>query len=66
MNVDEIKNCLVVLSADERSEVAAFLYPSCAALLILNTSSESRQRLETNARTNWLSPEEFEKRLDLR
>jgi len=63
MSVEEIKNSLVALSADERSEVTAFLFQ-------LRRASDTEYQARINAvisdkdPEHWLTPEEFEKRLD--
>ncbi len=63
MSVEEIKKSLTTLSPDERSEVTAFLFHLRHA-----TDSDYQQRLnrvmEDRTPQHWLSPEEFEKRLD--
>ena len=63
MSVEEIKNSLVTLSAEERSEVTAFLYH-----LLHASDREYQQRVDAaiadKEPDHWLTPEEFEKRLD--
>jgi hypothetical protein len=63
MSVEEIKNSLVALSSEERSEVTAFLYHLRHA-----SDREYQQKIDAviadKEPEHWLTPEEFERRLD--
>jgi len=63
MSVEEIKKSLAALSPAQQGEVAAFLFHLRHA-----TDSEYQERVTTivadKDREHWLTPEEFEKRLD--
>jgi hypothetical protein len=63
MSVEELKEALTHLSAKEQDEVTAFLSH------LRHRSDESYQgvvnrRIADPDRSNWVTPEEFEKRLD--
>ena len=63
MSVEQIKNSIASLSPTEQSEVSAFLFH------LRHTSdpeyhSRVEARLSDKDPTHWLSPEEFERRLD--
>lgn len=63
MTVEEIKKSLTGLSADELREISAFLFH----LRHVNDPEYQdivAERIEDSNRANWLTPEEFEKRLD--
>ncbi len=63
MSVEELKKVLSCLSAAEQSEVSAFLF-------YLRHRTDAAYQTELAARmadrdpSHWLTPEEFEKRLD--
>jgi hypothetical protein len=63
MSVEEIKRCLASLSATEQSELSAFLFH-------LRHASDPEywrcidSRLSDRDPAHWLTPEEFERRLD--
>jgi hypothetical protein len=63
MSVEELKKALSSLSTAEQNEISAFLFH-------LRRRSDSAYQAELAARMNdkdqshWLTPEEFEKRLD--
>ena len=64
MSVEEIKRGLASLSPTQQSEVSAFLFH------LRHASDPEYQgridsRLSDKDRTHWLTPEEFERRLDL-
>ena len=65
MSVEQIKNSIASLSPTEQSEVSAFLFH-------LRHASDPEYQSRVDARladtdpTHWLSPEEFERRLDQR
>ena len=63
MSVEQIKNSLASLSPTEQSEVSAFLFHLRHAS---DPEYQSRvdSRLSDKDPTHWLSPEEFERRLD--
>ena len=63
MSVKELKKELAALSAQEQTELAAFLFhlrhksdPEYQATV--------RRRMDDKDPSHWLTPEEFEKRLD--
>jgi hypothetical protein len=63
MSVEELKKAVTTLSADEQSELSAFLFH------LRHRGDSSYQaavesRLSDKDRSHWLSPEEFEKQLD--
>lgn len=65
MSVEEIKKSLAELSATERNEVTAFLFH------LRHASDPAYQAhvdavLSDKAPEHWLTPEDFEKRLDER
>lgn len=63
MSVEEIKHSITVLSPTEQREVSAFLFH-------LRHAADTEYQERTNARlsdrdpAHWLTPEEFERRLD--
>ena len=63
MSVEEIRNSLLALAADERREVTAFLFQ-------LRHASDAEYQARIDAvisdkdPDHWLTPDEFEKRLD--
>jgi hypothetical protein len=63
MSVDEIKRSLVSLSGEQQREITAFLFH-------LRHASDSKyqavvaERLSDRDSASWLTPEEFERRLD--
>lgn len=63
MNIEDIKRGIVLLSPAEQGEVTALLFH-------LRHASDSTYQTEIESRlndrdpTHWLSPEEFERRLD--
>ncbi len=63
MNVQEIKDRIITLSSEERSEISAFLWH-------LRRMSDPEYREQISARladtdpSHWVTPEEFERRLD--
>jgi len=65
MNVDEIKHGIASLSPSEQNEVSAFLFH-------LRHASDAeyqervRSRISDTDSIHWLTPEEFERRLDQR
>ena len=63
MSVEEIKSRLASLSPEEQSEVSAYLFHLRHA-----SDSEYQERVESRLsdtdRTHWLTPEEFERKLD--
>jgi hypothetical protein len=63
MSVEEIKHRLASLSPSEQSEVTAFLFH-----LRHKDDPEYQERIEARLAdkdpTHWLTPEEFERRLD--
>ena len=65
MSVEQIKSSLASLSPAEQGEVSAFLFH-----LRHVSDPEYQSRVETRLSdtdpTHWLSPEEFERRLDQR
>ena len=65
MSVEQIKRGIASLSPTEQSEVSAFLFHLRHA-----SDSEYQSRVESRLSdpdpTHWLSPEEFERRLDRR
>ena len=63
MNVHDIKHGIAALSPNEQNEVSAFLFH------LRHASDPEYQervtaRLSDTDRTHWLTPEEFERRLD--
>jgi len=63
MSVQDLKRELVTLSASEQAEVAAFLFqlrhsadPACQTVV--------KRRLNDKDPAHWLTPDEFERRLD--
>jgi hypothetical protein len=63
MSVEELKKAVTTLSADEQNELSAFLFN------LRHRGNSSYQaavesRLSDKDRSHWLSPEEFEQRLD--
>ena len=63
MNVEEIKHSIASLSPNEQGEVSAFLFH------LRHASDPDYQervdsRLSDRDSTHWLTPEEFERRLD--
>jgi len=63
MSVEEIKKGLATLSETERSEVSAFLFHLRHAL-DSDYHDTVGQRLSDREESHWVSPEEFEKRLN--
>ncbi len=63
MSVEEIKHGLSSLSPEEQGEISAFLFQLRHA-----ADAEYQAKLEARFadqdRTHWLTPEEFERRLD--
>lgn len=63
MSVEQIKTSLAALSPKEQREVSAFLFQLRHA-----SDPDYRQRVETRLSdkqpSHWLTPEEFERRLD--
>ena len=63
MSVEQIKNSIASLSPTEQGEVSAFLFHLRRA-----SEPEYQNRVESRLSdmdpTHWLSPEEFERRLD--
>lgn len=65
MSIEEIKSSIAGLSPDQQSEVSAFLFH------IRHASDAAYQdrvnsRLSDTERAHWLTPEEFERKLDQR
>lgn len=65
MNVEELKKEAAALSPEKQRELAAFL------VHLRNTrdadyDSVMQQRMEEKDRSRWLTPDEFERRLDAR
>lgn len=63
MSVEEIKHSIATLSPDEQGEVCAFLFH------LRHASDPEYQervssRLADRGMANWVTPEEFERRLD--
>jgi hypothetical protein len=63
MSVEEIKKSLAELSAAERSEVTAFLFHMRHATDAEYQAKIAAVESDKNPQ-HWLTPEEFEKRLD--
>jgi mitochondrial fission protein ELM1 len=63
MNVDELKQALTTLSAEEQNEVSAFLF-SLRRRTDAAYQAILENRLSDKDSSHWLTPEEFEKRLD--
>lgn len=63
MSVEEIKKGLAALNASEQREVTAFLYHLRHAHDV-EYQSEIDARISDKEGANWVTPEEFEKRLD--
>lgn len=65
MSVEQIKSSLACLSPAEQGEVSAFLFH---LRHVSDPAYQSRveSRLTDTDPTHWLSPEEFERRLDQR
>ena len=63
MSVEEIKHSITALSPTEQSEVSAFLFHLRHAA---DAAYQERikSRLSDRDPTHWLTPEEFERRLD--
>jgi hypothetical protein len=63
MSVEEIKSGIAALTADEQREVSAFLFH-----LRRSADTEYQARVEARLQdrdpAHWLTPEEFERRLD--
>ena len=65
MNVEDLKREAAALSPEKQRELAAYL------VHLRNTRDPSyddimRQRMEEKDRSRWLTPDEFERRLDAR
>ena len=63
MNVEQIKQGIASLSAGEQSEVTAFLFHLRHAS-DLDYQQHVASRLSDRNEDHWLTPEEFERRLD--
>jgi hypothetical protein len=63
MSIEEIKKSLTALSPDERSEVTAFLFHLRHATDVDYQRGLDRVLADKDP-LHWLTPEEFEKRLD--
>ena len=63
MSVMELKKELTVLSATEQAEVAAFLF-QLRRKADATYQATLRQRLEDKDPSHWLTPDEFERRLN--
>jgi hypothetical protein len=63
MSVEELKKAVATLSPDQQAELSAFLFH-----LRHNGDAEYdkavARRMKDNDPSHWLTPEEFEKRLD--
>lgn len=65
MSIEEIKRSIATLSPDQQSEVSAFLFH-------LRHASDAayhervNSRLSDTEREHWLTPEEFERKLEQR
>ncbi len=63
MSVEDIKSQLATLSPEQQSEVSAFLFQ-----LRRSADSDYQERVEARLTdtdpSHWLTPEEFERRLD--
>ncbi len=63
MSVEDLKRALTTLSAEEQNDVSAFLfYLRHRADAAYHATLENR--LSDKDPSHWLTPEEFEKRLD--
>lgn len=63
MSVEDLKRALTALSPGEQNEVSAFLFHlRHRADTVYQETVEGR--LRDSDRSHWLTPEEFEKRLD--
>jgi hypothetical protein len=65
MSVEEIKKGLASLSESEQREVTAFLF-HLRHLHDPDYREAVSERLSDTEKSHWLTPEEFEQRLDLR
>ena len=63
MSVKDLKKELVALNAAERAEVAAFLFHLRHAT-DADYQAAVEQRLNDKDPSHWLTPDEFERRLD--
>jgi hypothetical protein len=63
MSVMDLKKELVTLSAPEKAEVAAFLF-QLRRKDDANYQATIQRRLDDKDHSHWLTPEEFERRLN--
>jgi hypothetical protein len=63
MSVMDLKNELIALTAKEQAEVAAFLF-QLRRQADADYQATLRRRLDDKDTSHWLTPEEFEKRLN--
>ena len=63
MSIDEIKRSLISLSDEEQREITAFLFHLRHAN-DAGYQAAVAERLSDRANASWLTPEEFERRLD--
>ena len=63
MSVMDLKNELTTLSAKEQAEVAAFLF-QLRHQADTDYQATLKRRLSDKDPSHWLTPDEFEKRLD--
>jgi hypothetical protein len=63
MSVEEIKKAIVALSSAEQNEVAAYLF-HLRHIADPQYQARVNEVMADKVREHWLTPDEFEKRLD--